>query len=288
MWCNRCTAMPVLSSDPVPIAPSAPAMRVRARRRTAALIALAIVVAAALGALAAALLASLGAAAVWLGAATGAIVAAAAAATLWLAGRSHDRAVPAAPSAPTAQRSVREPLTGAYTQAHFVAAADREWARLRRRGEDAALLLIDVDRYARLNEIHGREFGDALFDEVTRLAVGTLRPYDLLARFGGGVLVVYLPHTDPIGALDAAERIRERVAALRLVEGGKTASVTVSIGVAPVGEGHGGLDAVIADAGIALRDAKAAGRNCVRSTPIPPRRSPASPPAPDRRRAGPV
>ena len=189
---------------------------------------------------------------------------------------------------PNPQRLARDPLTGAFTQQYFVAAADREWARLRRHGEDAALLMVDIDRFARLNDTHGLAFSDAMLIEVTRLTSATLRPYDLMARFGGGVLVVYLPHTDPMGALDVAERIRERIAGLRLTQDAKTASSTVSVGVAPIGEGHASLEAVITDAGIALRDAKAAGRNCVRSAPIPPRKS-SQPGAPlgDRRPAGP-
>lgn len=172
-----------------------------------------------------------------------------------------------------AQRPVRDGLTGAYTQQHFVAAADREWSRIRRHGEDAALLMIDIDRLKGINERYGSDCGDALLVEITRQVSTTLRQYDLLARFGGGVLVVYLPHTDPMGALDVAERIRERVAALRVSWDAHTLRSTVSVGVAAIGASHGALDEVIADAGAALRDAKAAGRNCVRAAPIPPRRS---------------
>lgn len=225
----------------------------------------------------------------WQGAAIGAVVALLAlpAAAWLLPVRWFAPAIAAsAEPASVVQRPLRDPLTGAFTQMHFVAAADREWARLRRRGEDAALLMIDIDRLGRVNEVYGRAFGDALTCELTRQVASTLRPYDLLTRFSGAVLVVYLPHTDPLGALDVAERIRERVAAIRLSQDGKTVTTTVSIGVAPIGEAHGGLDAVIADAGAALRDAKAAGRNCVRSAPIPPRRSPqAGLAAGDRRRA---
>jgi len=173
-----------------------------------------------------------------------------------------------------AQAPARDALTGAYTQLHFVAAADREWSRIRRHGEDAALLMVDVDNFKRLNEEHTAPCGDAMLVEITRLASATLRPYDLLARFGGGVLVVYLPHTDLLGALDVAERIRERVAGLGLAWQGKRVKATVSVGVAGIGSSHAGLDAVIADAGGALREAKAAGRNCVRAAPIPPKRSP--------------
>ncbi len=178
------------------------------------------------------------------------------------------------PTAPTdAQAPARDTLTGAYTQQHFVAAADREWSRIRRHGEDAALLMVDVDHFKGLNDEHGMAAGDAMLVEITRLASSTLRPYDLLARFGGGVLVVYLPHTDPLGALDVAERIRERVAGLRLAWQSKSIKATVSVGVAGIGSGHAGLDAVIGDAGAALREAKRAGRNCVRAAPIPPRQN---------------
>lgn len=174
-----------------------------------------------------------------------------------------------------AQAPARDTLTGAYTQQHFVAAADREWSRIRRHGEDAALLMIDVDHFKHLNDERGTACGDAMLIEITRQASTTLRPYDLLARFSGGVLVVYLPHTDPLGALDVAERIRERVAGLALLWQGARVRATVSVGVAGIGASHAGLDAVIADAGTALREAKSAGRNCVRSAPIPPRRDPA-------------
>ena len=184
-------------------------------------------------------------------------------------------AVEAGGGAVDAQAPARDALTGAYTQQHFVAAADREWSRIRRHGEDAALLMIDVDHFKPLNDAHGTACGDAMLVEITRLASTTLRPYDLLARFSGGVLVVYLPHTDPLGALDVAERIRERVAGLALLWQGARVKATVSVGVAGIGAAHAGLDAVIADAGNALREAKSAGRNCVRAAPIPPRRDPA-------------
>jgi diguanylate cyclase (GGDEF)-like protein len=183
-------------------------------------------------------------------------------------------AAPAMPGGPQdPQAPARDALTGAYTQQHFVAATDREWSRIRRHNEDAALLMVDVDHFRRLNDEHGNAAGDAMLVEITRLASSTLRPYDLLSRFGGGVLVIYLPHTDPLGALDVAERIRERVAGLRLSWQGKTVKATISVGVAGIGSGHAGLDAVIGDAGAALREAKGAGRNCVRAAPIPPRQN---------------
>ena len=95
----------------------------------------------------------------------------------------------------------------------------------------------------------------------------------MLARIGGEELAVFLPHTDPLGALDVAERVREQVGSLRLVWQGRKVGTTVSIGVAALGSGHATLDALIRDADAALHEAKQAGRNCVRAAPIQPRRS---------------
>lgn len=213
------------------------------------------------------------------GALAGACVAALVApAAAWLAWRlaPQKTAEPVAAPAAVDVSATRDQLTGAFTQRHFVAAADREWARIRRHGEDAALLMVDADQFRELNDKYGQSCGDAVLVEITRQVSATLRQYDLMARFGGGVLVVYLPHTDPIGALDVAERVRERVAAFRLNWNNESVGATVSIGVAAIGPDHAALDAVIADAGAALRDAKAAGRNCVRAAPVQPRRAPAA------------
>ena len=230
----------------------------------------------------------------WLaGAAAGGLSApAAAAAALWAYAVLHPRPVTVAPASTslTAEdpHAIRDALTGAFTQRHFIAAADREWARIRRHGEDAALLMIDADHLRAINEAHGQECGDVVLVQLTRLANATLRQYDLMARFNAGVLVVYLPQTDPIGAIDVAERIRDRIASYRLSWPSGAVAVTVSIGVASIGADHAALDAVIADAGAALREAKAAGRNCVRAAPVPPRSMPPSGTVHgDRRTAGP-
>ena len=65
------------------------------------------------------------------------------------------------------------------------------------------------------------------------------------------------------------------MAGLALLWQGARVKATVSVGVAGIGAAHAGLDSVIADAGNALREAKSAGRNCVRAAPIPPKRDPA-------------
>jgi len=169
--------------------------------------------------------------------------------------------------------ATQDDLTGVYNRRHFLDVAEREWARCQRYNDDVALLLIDVDHFKSINDTHGHSAGDAALVEIARSASQTLRQADLLARFGGEELIVLLPRTDPLGALDVAERIRERVAARRVPWNDIELCSTVSIGVASIGADHSSLDLVLRDADEALFAAKQAGRNCVRAAPIQPRRS---------------
>jgi diguanylate cyclase (GGDEF)-like protein len=169
--------------------------------------------------------------------------------------------------------ATRDALTGLTQRAHFLEAAEREWERARRYGNDASLLLIDADRFRDINDAYGHLCGDELLRRIAAAAACSLRQPDLLARFGGEELIVFLPQTDPLGALDVAERIRVRVQALRLPWQGQEVGTTVSIGVAPLRSEMPSLDWMIHDADAALRAAKADGRNCVRTLPSQPRRS---------------
>lgn len=185
--------------------------------------------------------------------------------------------------------ATHDELTGVHNRRHFMAVAEREWARCRRYDADGALLLVDVDHFKGINDAHGHPCGDALLREMSRVTAQSLRQPDLLARFGGAELAVFLPHTDPLGALDVAERIRILVGDLRLPWDGLQVNTTVSIGVASIHSGHNTFDALLRDADAALQAAKAAGRNCVRAAPLWPRGLPASGPSVgDRRPAGPV
>jgi len=172
-----------------------------------------------------------------------------------------------------ALQAVDDDLTGLSNRRHFLELVEREFARCRRYGDDGALLLIDADHLRRINEHLGHLCGDALLLEVTKRVGTTLRQPDLLARFGGAELAVFLPNTDPLGALDAAERIRQQVASAPYTWNQTHVVATVSIGVATVHQGQLSVDTMVHEAEQALEAAKEAGRNCVRTGPIKPRKN---------------
>jgi diguanylate cyclase len=159
----------------------------------------------------------------------------------------------------------------------FLNLAEREWARARRYGSGAALLWIDVDRYARLCESRGTSAGEAVLTQLLLKTAPTLRPADLITRLRQGRIAIFLAHADATGALDVAERIRERAEKQEVLAhapndtlpaGGPSLRVTVSVGVAHLRPAHLNLQALMDDADDAVAAARQAGGNCVRAAPL--------------------
>lgn len=162
---------------------------------------------------------------------------------------------------------------GAVTpRALFFQLAEREWARARRYNCGVALLLVDIDRYLRLCEARGAEAGVAVLAELLRSTAGTLRGADALTRLADGQMAIFLAQADATGALDVAERIRERAERMDLHWAEQQLCITVSVGVAYLRPVHPHLQSLIEDAKDALAAARQAGGNCVRTAPHEPGR----------------
>lgn len=161
-------------------------------------------------------------------------------------------------------------LTHVYSQRQFMRLADREWSRCRRYGDHGAMLLIETDHLDRIQNNLSPRAAEAIQIEITSRVNATLRQSDLPANFAPGQLAIFLAHTDPLGALDAAERIRQQVAGTPFIWDDSAVVATVSVGVAHVHLGQIAVEGLLGDAEAALAAAKEAGRNCVRATPIQP------------------
>mgnify|MGYP000480612368 CR=1 FL=1 len=140
----------------------------------------------------------------------------------------------------------------------------------KRSGGGVALLLLDLDRFKRINDTHGHDAGDAALIAVTRQIQGVLRREDLLARIGGEEFAALLPDTNSAGAMTIAERIRRLVEETPVSAEDQEIRTTVSIGIAarlPEARREVGLNTLMRRADRALYQAKAAGRNRCRMAP---------------------
>lgn len=155
-------------------------------------------------------------------------------------------------------------LTGVVNRRAFLNLIEREWALAKRYETTCAMVMIDLDHFKRINESFGHACGDMLLRQIAEASSETLRQGDVLARLGGEEFGLFLPHTDPLGALDVAERIRERVERLDFCWNGHCIPVSVSLGVAALQADHVSLDQFVNAAEDALHTAKTDGRNCVR------------------------
>lgn len=163
------------------------------------------------------------------------------------------------------QASRTDAKTGLANPAHWREVAEREIARALRGGTPLAVLLVDIDYFKRVNDTAGHLAGDSVLAAVAEALRETVRPRDLVGRFGGEEFVVLLPEVAPEVAERTAERVRERVARLRCPVGERRAavSVTVSIGVATLSPETADLTSLLNASDAALYRAKSGGRDRV-------------------------
>lgn len=102
--------------------------------------------------------------------------------------------------------SRRDPLTGLFNRRHVMERLDAELARVRR-GRELAVIMLDLDRFKRINDETGHERGDALLKSIARAVESAVRATDVVGRYGGDELVVLLPDTDPDAAALVAGRV---------------------------------------------------------------------------------
>ncbi len=165
--------------------------------------------------------------------------------------------------------SVSDPLTGLYNRRYALPHLARIAARAQQTGRGFAVMVLDLDRFKRVNDQWGHAAGDAVLVEVAARLRENLRAVDLLARMGGEEFLVAMPDTALPEAQAAAERLR------RVVEhgpvplpDGAAVQITVSIGLA-ISDGRPGggcdpnVEALIVRADHALLGSKAEGRNQV-------------------------
>lgn len=158
----------------------------------------------------------------------------------------------------------RDLLTGLRNRRGFFASIEPLLAHARRNQGVAAVLMLDIDRFKRLNDRFGHAVGDTVLRTMGQTLKETLRGSDVAVRWGGEEFCAVLVNTDGVGAHTTAERVRTRFAeACKQIEPLRGGRVSVSIGIAygPLSEQD--FETLQRRADQALYAAKEAGRDQV-------------------------
>ena len=124
-------------------------------------------------------------------------------------------------------------LTGIWNRRYFRRQLPQEIERARTFNVPLSLLLFDIDEFKQINDSFGHVIGDVVLSELCGAVRESLRPTDILARYGGDEFAVILPHTDLQGATRVAERMLGRVSSLTIPTDEEGAiQCSVSIGIA--------------------------------------------------------
>lgn len=131
-----------------------------------------------------------------------------------------------------------DPLTGLPNRRAWDGRLADEVARFKRFGAPLALVVFDLDNFKQINDRFGHKAGDKALKVIARILGQGLRETDFLARYGGEEFVLLLPGAGPDNALAVADKLRAAVEQAGLHSKGEPVPLTVSGGVASLGEGE--------------------------------------------------
>ncbi|HWX97319.1 MAG TPA: diguanylate cyclase [Solirubrobacteraceae bacterium] len=141
-----------------------------------------------------------------------------------------------------------DPLTGLRNRRLFEHDLRLQVARSQRYGEQAALMVIDLDDFKRVNDEHGHAVGDRTLRAVARALTRRLRQTDLVARLGGDEFAVLLPHVDGEAASVVAESLTRVVPTCGVDVGDDLLHPSASVGFAIIDNRTASAEQVLVEA----------------------------------------
>lgn len=158
--------------------------------------------------------------------------------------------------------AITDSLTGLYNRRYLESHLAHLIEHFINRGKALAILAIDVDFFKPINDTYGHDAGDKVLQELASRIRENTRSIDLCCRTGGEEFVLVLPSTDIMAAERIAERLRKSVASKSFKIGPQQlVPVTISLGLAALGDSTDSLQRLLKRADEALYSAKREGRN---------------------------
>ena len=155
-------------------------------------------------------------------------------------------------------------LTRFFNFRYLMLSLKREMERTRRTGFPTGLIMIDLDRFKKINDTHGHDAGNKALIWIAEIWLKNIRCIDIPCRYGGDEFVIILPGTDLPQVILTAKRLRLVLEKSQIKLNNKTIELTASFGANTYrGESDLSVDAFIERTDEFLLKAKSKGRNHV-------------------------
>jgi two-component system, cell cycle response regulator len=162
-------------------------------------------------------------------------------------------------------RATHDPLTSLFNRGVIVDLLARELSRTRRENGCTVVMLGDLDHFKGVNDGYGHVVGDEVLREVARRLLASVRSYDFVGRYGGEEFLIVLNNCDSTKAMARAEEVRNGIANHPVQTMRGPLPITMSLGVLSSRDWNLNLvEEILGEVDLALYQAKADGRNCVR------------------------
>ena len=126
------------------------------------------------------------------------------------------------------EMAMLDSLTGLYNRRYLDICLNKEVKRAQRHESIFSVLMLDIDNFKAINDLHGHIFGDEVLQRMAAVLTDISREEDMPCRYGGEEFIVVLPETGSEGAIRYAERLRDR---MREEEPFQSKKITVSGGI---------------------------------------------------------
>jgi diguanylate cyclase (GGDEF)-like protein len=153
-------------------------------------------------------------------------------------------------------------MTGLYNRRHFMELAEGVFAHAQRVSHPLVALMIDVDHFKQINDVHGHGVGDRVLTDLARSCREHVRANDIAGRYGGDEFIIIIPGSTGVRAAQLAAGLTGPPARVTGADGSPV-TFTLSVGVAE-SAGCRDLPSLLARADLAMYEAKRAGGGCFR------------------------
>ena len=155
-------------------------------------------------------------------------------------------------------------MTGLLNHKFFIKRLAEEIERSNRYKNSITLLFFDLDKFKRINDTYGHQFGDVVIKSTCEIISDNVRNIDIVSRYGGEEFCVLLINAKKVDCLATAERIRSEIENHTYIDGKIKEKMTISIGMAECPVDAEDLEGFIKFADDKMYEAKKSGRNCIR------------------------